>query len=138
LQQSAISPNSTVILIDESLADKALAIALSAVDYNAIASTVQLGSGALDPTIIQWLGFQGGLWVTADFDSKRKHADAIKNASINILWIERPKNGGFPKRSQPRLVISVIDPVLNEIAKSRCTCFFIAKFNGDKPKCIRI
>lgn len=138
MQPLPVSPSGPVILIDESLTDRALATALSAVDYNAIASTVQFGPGTPDPMIIQWLGFQGGIWVTADLESKRKHRDAIKDASIHILWIERPKKVGFSKKAQLLLIISVIEPVLKEISRSKVTCYFVAKFSGERPKLERL
>jgi hypothetical protein len=133
LQESLPKKIVPILLIDASLADCPLAEALHLVDYNAIACTKQFPGGTLDPTIIQWLALQNGIWITADEKAKRKHADEIHKAGINIIWVHRPKEG-MSKKAQLLLFLWVIDPVLDEINKSRGTAYFLAKYSGARPK----
>ncbi len=90
MQKSLPKKLDPILLIDASLADCPLADALCLVDYNAIACSKQFLGGALDPTIIQWLALQNGIWITADEKAKRKHADEIQKANINIVWVTCP------------------------------------------------
>lgn len=137
MQESPPKHYETILLIDASLADYPLAEALKLVDYNAVACTKQFSGGTPDPTIIQWLGLQNGIWITADEKAKRKHSDNIQKAGINIIWVHRPKQG-MNKKAQLLLLLWVIDPILDEIAKSRSASFFLAKYSGSRPKWERI
>ena len=73
------------VLIDENLADHALATALSAVGYRATAVRDRFGPGTDDPTLIQWLGLQKGVWITRDKKAKSMHADEIERSQIHIV-----------------------------------------------------
>jgi hypothetical protein len=126
-----------ILLLDASLADCPLADALHLVDYNAIACTKQFSGRTPDPTIIQWLGLQNGVWITADEKARRQHSDEIQKASINIIWVRRPKEG-MSKKAQLLLLLWVIDPILDEIEKSRGTAYFLAKYSGARPKWERL
>jgi len=137
LQQLPPKNPDPILLIDASLADCPVADALHLVDYNAIACTKQFSGGTPDPTIIQWLALQNGIWITADERAKRKHADEIQKAGINIIWVHRPKEG-LSKKAQLLLLLWVIDPILNEIKKSNSTSYFLAKYSGLRPKYERI
>ncbi|MBM3133508.1 MAG: hypothetical protein FJZ95_10845, partial [Chloroflexi bacterium] len=68
------------ILIDENLADQAIATALKAVGYNASAVRDRFGAGTDDPTLIQWLSLQKGIWITRDKKAKSKHAEEIERS----------------------------------------------------------
>jgi hypothetical protein len=133
LQELPLKGPAPLILIDASLADCPMAKALTLVDYNAIACTEQFPGGTPDQTIIQWLGLQNGVWITADERAKREHSDEIHKAGINIIWVRRPKEG-MSKKAQLLLLLWVIDPVLNEIKKSRGAAYFLAKYSGARPK----
>ena len=137
MQESPLDELNPILLIDASLADCPLADALSLVDYNAVACSKQFSGGTPDPTIIQWLGLQNGIWITADEKAKRKHADEIQQAGINIVWVRRPKQG-MNKKAQLLLLLWVIDPILDEIMKSKDIAYFLAKYSGAKPKWERI
>ena len=126
-----------ILLIDASLADCPLADALNLVDYNAVACTRHFAGGTPDQIIIQWLGLQNGIWITADERAKRKHADEIQKANINIVWVHRPKQG-MSKKAQLLLLLWVIDPILDEVKKSKSTSYYLAKYSGLRPKYKRI
>lgn len=126
-----------VLLIDASLADCPLADALSLVDYNAVACTRHFAGGTPDPTIIQWIGLQNGVWVTADERARRKHADEIQKANINIIWVHRPKQG-MSKKAQLLLLLWVIDPILDEVKRFNRGSYYLAKYSGLRPKYERI
>lgn len=134
MQESPPEGHDPVILIDASLADCPMAKALTLVDYNAIACTEQFPGGTPDQTIIQWLGLQNGIWVTADEKAKREHSKEIHKAGINIIWVRRHKKEGMSKKAQLLLLLWVIDPVLDEINKSRGAMYFLAKYSGARPK----
>lgn len=138
MQESLINGPDPLILIDASLADRPMAKALALVDYNVIACTEQFPGGTPDQTIIQWLGLQNGIWITADERAKREHSDEIHKAGINIVWIRRSKKEGMSKRAQLLLLLWVLDPVLDEIKKSKSAAFFLAKYSGLRPKWERI
>lgn len=127
-----------LLLIDASLADRPLAEALRLVDYNAVAVTDQFGHGVKDPTLIQWLGLQGGIWVTADEKARREHSDEIKDAGIHIIWVRRPKKTGMNKKQQLLLILWTIDPILDEIATAQRPAQFMAYYNVQRPKYERI
>ena len=137
MQESPPKKIDPILLIDASLADCPLADALHLVDYNAIACTKQFQGGTPDPTILQWLALQNGIWITADEEARRKHADEIQKASINIIWVHRPKEG-MSKKAQLLLLLWVIDPILDEIRKSKGTTYFLAKYSGARPTYKRI
>lgn len=126
-----------ILLIDASLADCPLADALSLVDYNAVACTRHFSGGTPDPIIIQWVGLQNGIWITADERAKRKHADEIQKANINIVWVHRSKQG-MSKKAQLLLLLWVIDPILDEVKKSNRASYYLAKYSGLRPKYKRI
>ena len=126
-----------ILLIDASLADRPLADALSLVDYNAVACTRHFSGGTPDPIIIQWLGLQNGVWITADERAKRKHANEIQKSNINIVWVHRSKQG-MSKKAQLLLLLWVIDPILEEVRKSNRACHYLAKYSGLRPRYKRI
>ena len=43
--------------------------------------------GVLDPEIITWCKDNKRAWITHDFKARRKHAEALKTARINVVWI---------------------------------------------------
>jgi hypothetical protein len=127
-----------LLLIDANLAERPLAQALRLVDYNAEAVSDKFGQGAPDPIIIQWLGLQGGVWVTADEHAKREHAEEIKAAGIHILWVRRPKKQGFSKKAQLLLLLWIADDVLNHIAGAKNPAQFLAQYSGQRPKVVKL
>lgn len=137
MQNSPAEKQGALLLIDESLADRILAPALRLVDYNAVAVTQQFGPGVQDPILIQWLGFQGGIWITADEKAKRKHSEEIKGAGIHIVWVRRLKEV-MSKKAQLLLLLWVIDPILEEIAKTRRPAQFLARYSGKRLKWERL
>ncbi len=137
MQESPPKSVDPILLIDASLADCPLADALNLVDYHAVACTKQFSGGTPDPTILQWLGLQNGIWITADEKAKRKHADEIQKANINIVWVHRPKDG-MSKKAQLLLLLWVIDPILDEVKKSNNASYFLAKYSGLRPKYERL
>jgi len=137
LQESPPRDHSPLLLIDASLADCPLADAFKLVDYNAVACTKQFAGGTPDPQIIQWIGLQGGIWITADERAKRTHSEEIKKARINIVWVRRPKQG-MSKKAQLLLLLWVIDPILDETLKAKEPVRFLAKYSGMRPKWERL
>jgi len=138
LQELSPEQQGPLILIDASLSDRPLAEALRLVGYTAVAVTDQFEQGARDPVLIQWLGLQGGIWVTADEKVRREHAEEIKTAGIHILWVRRPKKLGMSKKAQLLLLLWVIDPILDEVRRTRRPLQFLAKYSGAKPKWERL
>jgi hypothetical protein len=108
------------------------------VDYNAVAVTEQFGQGVEDPTLIQWLGFRGGIWVTADKRAKHQHSEEIREAGIHILWVRRHKKEGMSKKAQLLLLLWVLDPILDEIARARRPTQFLSRYIGERPKWERL
>jgi hypothetical protein len=131
---NAINP---ILLFDASLADGPLAEALNLVDYNAVACSKQFAGKTPDPTIIQWIGLQNGIWITADERARREHAKEIKKAGIKIIWVHRSKEG-MSKKAQLLLILWVIDPILEEINKSKGASYFLANYSGIRPKWKRL
>ena len=126
-----------MLLIDASLADCPLADALTLVDYQAVSCSKQFGGKTPDPIIIQWIGLQNGVWITADEKARRTHAEEIKKAGIRIIWVRRPKQG-MSKKAQLLLLLWVIDPILEEIKKSRGALHFLANYSGLRPRWERL
>ena len=133
MQESPPKQSDPLLLIDASLADCPLADALTLVGYNVLACTRQFAGGTPDPKIIQWIGLQGGIWITADEKAKRTHSQEIVKAGINIIWVRRPKKGGMSKKAQLLLLLWVLDPILQEILKAKESVHFIAKYSGSRP-----
>jgi hypothetical protein len=137
LQELPFEEQGPILVIDESLSDRPLAQALRLVSYNTAAATEQFGHGARDPIIIQWLGLQRGIWVTADEKAKRKHAQEIRDAGIHIVWVRRPK-WGMSKKAQLLLLLWVVDPILQETARAKGPAQFLAYYSGERPKWKRL
>jgi hypothetical protein len=131
--QPQLTKASPLLFIDACLADNPLAIALQAVNYNAIACNKQFPNATPDPTIIQWLALQGGIWITADEKAKRQHALEIKKAGVHVIWIKRSKNG-MNAKNQLLLILWIIDPILQEISRAKRPCYFIGDYNGLRPR----
>lgn len=138
MQDSSSSQQGLFLFIDDSLAGPPLAQALRLVDYNAVAVKEQFGEGVKDPPLIQWLGFRGGVGVTADEKAKRQHLEEIREAGIHILWVHRDKRKGMSKKAQLLLLLWVLDPILYEIAKARRATQFLARYVGGRPKYERL
>ena len=115
-----------------------LAQALTLVGYNAKSVRELFGQGTKDPMLIQWLGFQGGIWITADERAKRKHAEEIRRASIHLVWVRRPRNLRFSKKDQLLLLLWVVDPILEQIAKAKGPVQFLAFYRGERPRWKRL
>jgi len=126
------------ILIDENLADQAIATALKAVGYNASAVRDRFGAGTDDPTLIQWLSLQKGIWITRDKKAKSKHAEEIERSQIHIGWIAFPKKEGLSMKDQLPLLLWHVDDILEQVARSRQPARFSLHYNGKKPKCDRL
>jgi len=126
------------VLVDENLADHALATALSAVGFKATAVRDRFGPGTDDPTLIQWLGLQKGMWVTRDKKAKSKHADEIERSQIHVAWVRFPKNQGLSMKSQLLLVLWHLDDMLEQISRARQPARFTLYYSGQKPKCERL
>jgi hypothetical protein len=133
LQESSAKPSAPLLLVDESLSANPLAVILRLLDYNAKAVTEQFGQGVEDPTLIRWLGLQGGIWITADEKAKRQHADEIMEAGIHIVWVRRSKEG-MGKKDQALLLLWVIDTIVGHISRARKPTQFLAYFVGRRPK----
>lgn len=133
-------PSTVVVLLDASLADRPVAAALRLVDYsNAVAVSDRFGEGVEDPIVIQWLGLQGGLWVTMDERARHRHAAVIEQSGIHVLWVRRPKSG-MSKRQQLYLLLGVLDSVLEQIKRTRLnqSLRFLAKYSGERPRVERL
>ena len=137
MQSSFASAQQPLLLIDESLSDRAVAQALCLVDYNAQAVRDVLSPGVDDPSLIRWLGLQAGVWVTADDKAKKQHADAMNKAGIHVLWIRRPKSG-LSKKGQLLLLLWVLDEILDQLSTAKGPRWFTAQFSGKRPKWYRI
>lgn len=137
MQESLFKGLDPLLLIDASLADCPIAKALKLVDYNAVACTDQFSGGTPDKLIIQWLGLQNGIWITADEKAKREHSGEIHKSGINIIWVRRSKEG-MSKKAQLLLLLWVIDPILDEVNKLKSAAYFLAKYSGARPKWERI
>ena len=140
MQSSFANEQAPLLLIDENLADSAIAQALRLVEYNAHAVSEVLSPGIDDPTMISWLGLQRGIWITADDRAKLQHAKEIHRAGINVLWIRRPKASGvgLNKRDQLLLLLWVLDPILEELARAHGPRYFRAYYSGKRPRYERI
>jgi hypothetical protein len=133
LQQPTSLQSGTYILIDECLAVVPLAEALTLVDYNALSVSKVFGQGAQDDTIIQWLGLRGGIWVTGDEKAKHKYAVGIKKAGIHIVWVHRHKKYGMSKKDQLKLLLWVLDPILEVVSKTKGPAQFQTLYSGIRP-----
>ena len=131
-------PHSLQVLVDENLADAAIAIALGAVGYNATAVRERFGAGTDDPTLIQWLGLQTGIWITRDKKAKSKHAAEIENSQIHIAWVRFPKKQGLSMKNQLLLILWCIDDILEQMGRSRQPARFLLYYNGKRPKLDRL
>jgi len=134
LRVSPVDIRTSVLLIDENLNDRPISQALRLVDYNAKSVTEEFGQGVNDPMLIQWLGLQGGIWVTADEKAKRTHAHEINSAGISVLWIRRDKKLGMSKKAQLLLILWIIDDILKEVYRRKTPVKFLAYYHGVKPK----
>jgi hypothetical protein len=121
------------ILIDECLADVPITEALKLVDYNALSVSRLFGQGTKDSMIINWLGLNGGVWVTGDEKAKHEHAIGIKKAGIHIVWVHRHKKHGMSKKDQLKLLLWVLDPILETVISSRGPVQFKVYYNGIRP-----
>lgn len=138
MQVSFLDTQKLLLLIDENLADLVLAEALTLVGYNAKSVRRLLGAGTEDPILINWLGIQRGIWITTDQKAKSEHFKDIKKAGIHIIWVRPPRHLQFSKKTQLLLLLWVIDPILQEIAKVKGPAQFLAYYSGSRPKYKRL
>jgi len=43
--------------------------------------------GVLDPEVIAWCKDNKRVWITHDFEAKRKHLETMKTARISVVWV---------------------------------------------------
>ena len=111
--------------------------ALRLVNYNTKHGTELFPQGTIDPQVLQWLGLQQAVWVTADEKARRKHIREIQDAGIHIIWVRRPKEG-MSAKAQLLLILWVLDPILGEINEARQPSQFRALYSGQRPKWERL
>lgn len=138
MRASLPDPHDLQILIDENLADDAIAAALVAVGYNAVSVRAKFGQGTKDPSLIQWLGMQRGVWITRDKKAKSKHADEIEKSQIHIGWVTFPKKAGLSMKNQLLLLLWCVDEILEQIIRARQPARFRLYYNGKQPKFERL
>jgi hypothetical protein len=110
-----------------------VAEALKLVDYNALSVSKVFGQGTQDNVIIQWLGLNGGVWVTGDEKAKHEHVIGIKKAGIHIVWVHRHKKHGMNKKDQLKLLLWVLDPILEVLSRARGPAQFRTHYSGIRP-----
>lgn len=88
--------------------------------------------GMQDLAIINWIGSFGGLWITTDEAAKRAYAPALLQAGVHVLEIHRPK-AGMGLRDQVRLLVSVVQKVVQQVQASRRPQVFRARYSGERP-----
>jgi predicted nuclease of predicted toxin-antitoxin system len=72
--------------------------------------------GVLDPEIITWCKDNNRVWITHDFEARRKHIVAIKTARINVVWIRvtTVENENMPGQSATWRIFKVIVRTIDE------------------------
>ena len=71
----------------------------------------------LDEEIIRHLGHQAGrlaLWITSDWQARRKHRDLIVSQGISVLWLRAP-GGKDPTLAEQRRMLTAVLPTVRRL-----------------------
>lgn len=91
-----------------------------------------LGTGNVpDEDIIPWLGQTGTIWITHDKAAKKRHAPALKEHKVTVLWI-RGKN--LTNFDHLKIVVKVLEQLIEKIKTAHGPIHFRAgKTAGPTP-----
>ena len=86
-----------------------------------------------DPEIISWCKDHNRVWVTHDFEARRKHEEAMKAARIYVLWVR-----GSPQKYATweffKMIVRTIDETIRKIQSSHGAIHFrINSKSGNTP-----
>jgi predicted nuclease of predicted toxin-antitoxin system len=84
-----------------------------------------------DEDIIPWLGRTGTIWITHDKAAKRRHAPALKEHQVTVLWIRGKKLTNF---DHLKIVVKVLEQLIEKIKTAHGPIHFRAsKITGPTP-----
>ena len=114
----------TRFLVDNDLSP-IIATALGDFEFLEILTVEQaLGSRDMaDRDIIPWLGRTGTIWITHDKKAKRRHAPALQQQRVTVLWIRGKSLSNF---DQVAIVFKVLKELIAKVAKAHGPIHFRA------------
>lgn len=145
LNGNAVSKAHGISFLLDADIDDAIAKALRLFDYD-VKHTKEISEfqdhleKLYDPEIIAWCKDSGRVWITHDFESHRKHIEAIKLARIYVVWIRMGTKPNKTIHTEPptwrmfQILVRTIDGIQHQIAKSHDAVHFrIHSKSGDSP-----
>lgn len=84
-----------------------------------------------DEVIIPWLAETGTIWITHDRNAKRRHAPALKQNRVTVLWIRGESLANF---DHVQIVVKVLEQLIEKASKAHDAIHFRAgKKTGPSP-----
>ena len=84
-----------------------------------------------DEQIIPWLGQTGTAWITHDRGAKRRHASALKQHRVTVLWVRGKALSNF---DHLEIVVKVLRQLIEKMTKAHGPLHFRAgKTTGPTP-----
>lgn len=114
--------------MDENLPNGPIVTVLQAMEYDARAPS----RGTQDRSLIQWIASFGGVWITADERARMSYRDEIQKAGIHIVLVQRPRQG-LSRRAAIRLIVYLIEKVIQDVARARSPQVYRLRYSGDRP-----
>ena len=87
-----------------------------------------------DEEIILHLGEKAGrraLWITQDWDARRRHRVPIHSSQISVLWLRWPKYSDMSVERKSHILQLVIETVYDLVAESDTPVYFRVTLNSD-------
>ena len=87
-----------------------------------------------DEGIIRHLGEKAGhraVWITQDWDSRRRHKVPIHSSQISVLWLRWPKYSDMSVERKSHILQLVIETVYDLVAESDTPVYFRITLNSD-------
>jgi hypothetical protein len=92
-----------------------------------------------DPEIIYWCKNNNRVWMTHDYESRRKHEEAMKLARINVVWIRGKVEPAIIGESASWRFLKLIVRSLDQLNQSLCSAhgaihFKLSQKIGTRPE----
>ena len=87
-----------------------------------------------DEEIIPHMGDKAGhraLWITCDWDARRKHRDSINRNRISVLWLRGPGGTNPTLEQQTQMLCAAIGKVRSLISESDTPVYLRARLDPD-------
>ena len=85
-----------------------------------------------DEEIIPYLGNKAGhlaVWITCDWDARRKHSSSIERNRISVLWLRGPGGRNPTLKQQTQMLCAVISRVILLVSESGAPVYMRARLD---------